>query len=279
MQHDGQEGAVHLDVAVVLDESKLAKLVHEEIHPRARRADDPRQQLLRHLRNTHRLIGLTVSRQEEEDASESLFARVEQLVDEVFLHADVPRQHVREEAFGQRRFRVQHFEHLRLFDHQDLARAHRRGRRDAPRLTRQTALSEKVPLTEDGDDGLFSGSRQDRQPDRALLDIEDIGGLIALRKDDGRSCVLADRARDAGRIEEALQVEGRQIPRWFLQVETQPEVGVEAYDAGAKILYDFFRQQLGKFEHPELTKLGREIIQCCLSNGTVEQYEQLLPPQ
>jgi hypothetical protein len=34
----------------------------------------------------------------------------------------------------------------------------------------------------------------------------------------------------------ALQVEGRQIPKWFLQVETQPEVGVEAYDAGAGML-------------------------------------------
>ena len=36
------------------------------------------------------------------------------------------------------------------------------------------------------------------------------------------------------------QVEGYQIPRWFLQVDTQPEVGEEAYDKGAKILSDFF---------------------------------------
>lgn len=38
-----------------------------------------------------------------------------------------------------------------------------------------------------------------------------------------------------------LQVEGRMVARWFLQVDTQPEVGEPAYDQGAEILYGFFR--------------------------------------
>jgi hypothetical protein len=74
-----------------------------------------------------------------------------------------------------------------------------------------------------------------------------------------------------------MQVEGRGIPRWFLQVETQPEVGTEAYDRGAEILYEFFERQLKKFDHPDLLPLGRKIIECCLNHGTVEEYEALLP--
>ena len=77
----------------------------------------------------------------------------------------------------------------------------------------------------------------------------------------------------------ALQVEGRQIPKWFLQVETQPEVGLEAYDKGAEMLYGFFREQLKKFQDADLAPLGKQIIDCCLSNGTAEDYEKLLPPE
>ncbi|MCC6494005.1 MAG: DUF4914 family protein [Pirellulales bacterium] len=76
-----------------------------------------------------------------------------------------------------------------------------------------------------------------------------------------------------------LQVEGRMIPRWFLQVNTQPEVGEEAYDAGAAILQQFFDKQLGKFLVDDLPQTGREIIQCCLDRGTVEDYERLMPAQ
>ena len=76
-----------------------------------------------------------------------------------------------------------------------------------------------------------------------------------------------------------LQVEGRMIPRWFLQVDTQPEVGEEAYDQGAEILYEFFKRQLEKLRHPDLLPLGQQIIDCCLSRGTVEDYEALLPSE
>jgi hypothetical protein len=75
-----------------------------------------------------------------------------------------------------------------------------------------------------------------------------------------------------------LQVEGRMVPRWFLQVDTQPEVGPEGYDKGAEILYGFFRTQLAKFNEPDLDPLGKKIIECCLSNGSVDDYELLLPP-
>ncbi|MDZ4799716.1 MAG: DUF4914 family protein [Bryobacteraceae bacterium] len=76
-----------------------------------------------------------------------------------------------------------------------------------------------------------------------------------------------------------LQIEGSVIPRWFLEVNTQPEVGDEAYDNGAEILKQFFGQQLTKFLEPDLLPLGRQIIDCCLSGGSVRDYAALLPAE
>ncbi len=73
-----------------------------------------------------------------------------------------------------------------------------------------------------------------------------------------------------------VTVEGVSIPRWFLQVDTQPEVGEEAYDKGAAILDDFFRKHLDEYMTPELAPLGRWIIECYLANGTVEDYKKLI---
>ncbi|MGC9520933.1 MAG: DUF4914 family protein [Anaerolineae bacterium] len=74
-----------------------------------------------------------------------------------------------------------------------------------------------------------------------------------------------------------LQVEGRFVSRWFLQVNTQPEVGNGGYDAGAQMLYDFFREQLNLYLVDDLDPLGRRIIECCLDNGSVRDYAMLIP--
>ena len=74
-----------------------------------------------------------------------------------------------------------------------------------------------------------------------------------------------------------LQVEGRMIARWFLQVDTQPESGEEAYDEGAQILQGFFRACLADFRDSGLDPLGQQIITCCLEGGKLEDYEQLIP--
>ncbi len=73
-----------------------------------------------------------------------------------------------------------------------------------------------------------------------------------------------------------MRIEGVQLPRWFLQVDTQPEVGPEAFDQGAEILTEFFHAQLKKFIQPDLDPLGREIIDCCLAGGTVEDYHKFI---
>jgi len=80
-----------------------------------------------------------------------------------------------------------------------------------------------------------------------------------------------------GRALFSMQVEGTQIPHWFLEVDTQPEVGPDGYDAGADVLQDFFRSELRSYlqEH-DLLPLGRSIVECCLDGGEVSDYEALL---
>jgi len=73
-----------------------------------------------------------------------------------------------------------------------------------------------------------------------------------------------------------LQIEGRFVSRWFLQVNTQPEVGDAAYDQGADMLFHFFREQLLRFLVNDLDPLGREIIECCLDKGGIEDYARLI---
>jgi len=74
-----------------------------------------------------------------------------------------------------------------------------------------------------------------------------------------------------------LHVEGRMVARWFLQVDTQPEVGEAAYDQGADILYSLFRRCLPDFLESDLDPLGRKIIACCLDGGALADYEALIP--
>jgi hypothetical protein len=74
----------------------------------------------------------------------------------------------------------------------------------------------------------------------------------------------------------SMKVEGLQIPTFMLKVYHQEEVGKEAYDKGAKILHDFFVKTLGQFKEKELDPVGAKIIECCLDNGSVEDYENVL---
>lgn len=76
-----------------------------------------------------------------------------------------------------------------------------------------------------------------------------------------------------------LQIEGSRVPRRMLRVELQPEVGEEAYDKGAAMLADFFRKHLETFCEEGLDPTGKQIIDCCLDGGSVEDYEKLIPTE
>ncbi|KPM31280.1 Hypothetical protein I595_2545 [Croceitalea dokdonensis DOKDO 023] len=73
----------------------------------------------------------------------------------------------------------------------------------------------------------------------------------------------------------SMKVEGLQIPKWLLKVEHQEEVGKKAYDKGARILHDFFVTTLAQFQDNNLDPLGQRIIECCLDNGSVADYEKI----
>jgi hypothetical protein len=98
-------------------------------------------------------------------------------------------------------------------------------------------------------------------------------GMARFRSDQ----IVPSRCALLGYALQNLRIEGASIHHWLLEVDTQPEVGPEAFDEGAGILADFFHRELQKFLQSELDPAGREIIECCLSNGTVEQYESLMP--
>ncbi|MEM6655007.1 MAG: DUF4914 family protein [Planctomycetota bacterium] len=74
---------------------------------------------------------------------------------------------------------------------------------------------------------------------------------------------------------ETLQVEGQTIGKWFMDVSKQPEVGPDAYDAGAAMLTDFFHEQIKQFLVDDLAPKGREIIQACLDGALAEEYVRL----
>lgn len=76
---------------------------------------------------------------------------------------------------------------------------------------------------------------------------------------------------------DSLKIDGQYISRAFLRPETQQEVGLEGYDAGAQILTEFFRQELSKYNTEELNPLGRQIIQMFLDGATVQQYMDIIP--
>lgn len=74
-----------------------------------------------------------------------------------------------------------------------------------------------------------------------------------------------------------MKLDGQFIRQTFLRPETQSKLGTEGYDAGAKILTDFFKEQLPQFICDDLSPLGREIIDCCLHDGTLDDYLALTP--
>lgn len=74
-----------------------------------------------------------------------------------------------------------------------------------------------------------------------------------------------------------LTLEGAKIPSRFLQVHKQTEVGMAGYDAGAEMLYDFFRSELQQYLVPGLHPTGRKIIEACLAGASVEDYLEIIP--
>lgn len=74
-----------------------------------------------------------------------------------------------------------------------------------------------------------------------------------------------------------MKLDGQYIRQTFLRPETQSKLGEAGYDAGVKILTDFFKSEIKEFLTDDLDPLGRQIIECCLNDGSLEDYLALTP--
>ncbi len=74
-----------------------------------------------------------------------------------------------------------------------------------------------------------------------------------------------------------ITIEGAKIPSRFLKVHKQIEVETAGYDAGAEMLFDFFKSVLPQYMGNELSPKGRMIIEACLSGASVEDYLAIIP--
>jgi hypothetical protein len=74
-----------------------------------------------------------------------------------------------------------------------------------------------------------------------------------------------------------LTIEGSKIPSRFLKVYNQTEVGTEGYDAGAELLENFFKEELQKYLNGNLLQTGKRIIDACLSDASIDEYNHIVP--
>lgn len=88
--------------------------------------------------------------------------------------------------------------------------------------------------------------------------------------------LTASRCPILGYSLEKLMVEGQRFEKGLLKVEYQADVGFDAYDKGAKELTDFFKKEAKQYYTKDLDKLGRDIIDCLVNNGSMEDYRRLI---
>ncbi|MDR0957837.1 MAG: DUF4914 family protein [Clostridiales bacterium] len=74
-----------------------------------------------------------------------------------------------------------------------------------------------------------------------------------------------------------IKMDGNYLPKIFLKTELQPELGVEAYDIGAKMLTDFFKSEITQYLTADIHPMGRKIIESCLGDASVEDYYNFIP--
>ncbi len=81
-----------------------------------------------------------------------------------------------------------------------------------------------------------------------------------------------------GYVPASVQIEGVTMPRWFLEVQTQPEVGEAGFAEGARQLQTFFREQLEPYRtDADLLPLGKRVIGCFMDGGAPADYAAILP--
>lgn len=75
----------------------------------------------------------------------------------------------------------------------------------------------------------------------------------------------------------SLKLDGQYLRKEFLRPELQSDVGTEAYDQGAAILTDFFREEISRYAPDELSPLARDIVAAFMDGASMQDYIDLLP--
>jgi len=210
VQKHVHQRVIDLHVAVVLNETEFSKFVHEGVDARPRGAHHFRERRLADLRYDRLGFSrLAEIRHEQEQSGQTLLARIEKLIDQIFFNTCIPAQNISNEPLGKSRFVEEHPLDDLLFYPQDAAFGHRHRRRQAHGLARQAAFAEKIILSVDCYDGFLSalGNHADFYP--AFLKVENgirrvalIEKLLALPKlhqpsiavGGGKKCIDVERA-------------------------------------------------------------------------------------
>ena len=146
----------------------------KKTHARPGGADHLRQHLLTECPNDRfRPAFLAEIRQEKEKSGEALFARIEQLIDQVFFNATAPSQQIGHEQLGKSRLIVDGRDHGRLVQASDHAFIDRSRCPDAQRMAIQASFAKKLAGSQDRNDRFLALLGNDGELDLALLDIKD----------------------------------------------------------------------------------------------------------
>src|SRR5580692_11196568 len=99
--------------------------------------------------------------------------------------------------------------HLFLLTQQYCGCGNRSRRSDPDRLSGQASFTKKIARSQNSHDRLFAAFIDDRKPDPALLDVQDVLARITLRKDFFLLLKLLNFPGYARRIEKILRIECR----------------------------------------------------------------------
>src|SRR3984893_3998256 len=93
VQNHVQQGIMDFQFSVVFNKTQFAEFVHEKAHTRSGRADHVRQRFLTEVSHD-RLWPAFLAEicKQKEKSGEALFARIEQLIDQVLFNSTVPSQ-------------------------------------------------------------------------------------------------------------------------------------------------------------------------------------------
>ena len=142
--------------------TEFSKFVHEKTHPGPGRADHIREGFLADFREDRLGFGFFAKvRHQQEQPGKTFLARIEQLIDEVRLDPDGPRQKMGNEHPGERRLLLDHPDNSRFFQAHDDRVRHRRDRRDPLRLPGKTSFTEEIVRSEHRNNGFLALLRND----------------------------------------------------------------------------------------------------------------------